>query len=411
MAGWTLATAVVSGLLFGVALGLIVGRRQAGAALGRTLRSTATGARPTLEGSLLGVRALLSEVGEARLREEQSHQRLLRALGGIPHGVVLFDSAGQVSFANASGGRFVRARHGYALVEGATRELVQALAADGETTVRQVDLQGPPREVFEIVACPLTDEQGGTLVLIENVTERRRLEEVRRDFVTNISHELKTPIGAMSLLTETLASEDDPAVVERLAGRVHDEAMRMSRSIDDLLLLSRIEGDEEPVREPVALSVVVAEAIDRLAAAAAERGIEIKVGDMSDDQRVWADRRQLVSAVFNLLDNAVKYSDDGALVEVRTICDGAFVTLEVEDRGIGIPARDIERVFERFYRVDRARSRRTGGTGLGLAIVRHVARNHNGEVAVRSREGEGSTFSIRLPIGQIAVQAPGGDEA
>ena len=157
--------------------------------------------------------------------------------------------------------------------------------------------------------------------------------------------------------------------------------------------------------------MVVAEAIDRLAAAAAERGIEIKVGDMSDDQRVWADRRQLVSAVFNLLDNAVKYSDDGALVEVRTICDGAFVTLEVEDRGIGIPARDIERVFERFYRVDRARSRRTGGTGLGLAIVRHVARNHNGEVAVRSREGEGSTFSIRLPIGQIAVQAPGGDEA
>jgi two-component system sensor histidine kinase SenX3 len=234
---------------------------------------------------------------------------------------------------------------------------------------------------------------------VEDVTERRRLESVRRDFVANISHELKTPVGALGLLAETLVTEDDPAVARRLAERMLTEAFRVGRTIDDLLELSRIEADEVASREDVAVRTIVGEAVDRVRGAADQRDIDIQVDPMPDRLGVVGDRRQLVSAIYNLLENAVKYSDPGTSVRVRTSTDGRMVGLSVEDHGIGIPRRDIERVFERFYRVDRARSRDTGGTGLGLAIVRHVANNHHGEVSVESDEGHGSTFTLRLPLG------------
>jgi two-component system sensor histidine kinase SenX3 len=240
---------------------------------------------------------------------------------------------------------------------------------------------------------------GGAIALLEDTTERRRLEEVRRDFVANISHELRTPIGAIALLTETMAAESDADLLLRLARRLHVEALRVSRTVDDLLLLSRIENNEEAVREPVVVADALSEAAERVASAASERHIELKV-DLADPAvRMRGDRRQLVSAVYNLLDNAVKYSDADSLVVLRTLpVNGAGnLAIEVEDRGIGIPARDLDRIFERFYRVDQARSRRTGGTGLGLSIVRHVAENHDGRITARSCEGEGSTFVLTLP--------------
>ena len=174
----------------------------------------------------------------------------------------------------------------------------------------------------------------------------------------------------------------------------------MSRTIEDLLLLSRIENDEEPVREPVAVAEVLREAAERVAAAAAERRIELRLDVREPKARVRGDRRQLVSALFNLADNAVKYSDPDSLVVLRAlpVSEGGELQLEVEDRGIGIPARDLERIFERFYRVDQARSRRTGGTGLGLSIVRHVAANHGGRITARSCEGQGSTFVLTVPV-------------
>jgi two-component system sensor histidine kinase SenX3 len=237
----------------------------------------------------------------------------------------------------------------------------------------------------------------GAVAIIEDVSEGRRLEAVRRDFVANVSHELKTPVGALALLAETLAEEEDQAVTQRLSRRMQIEAARVGRIIEDLLDLSRLEAEESPVREPVAMHVVVGQAVEQVRPAAELRRITLGVSEVPRRLRVLGDRRQLVSAVFNLLENAIKYSEKGSSVEVECLTDGREVALSVRDHGIGIPTRDLERIFERFYRVDRSRGRDTGGTGLGLAIVRHVTTNHGGHVEVDSREGEGSTFTIRLP--------------
>jgi len=319
--------------------------------------------------------------------------RLLRALDAIPQGVLIADVDGHVVYRNRVADTFADARHGDALVEAAVGELL-AEAVSGTPTDRTIDLFGPPRRTLVVTTQPLAD---GALAVIDDVSERRRLDATRRDFVANISHELKTPVGAMGLLAETLTLEDDPAVAHRLAERIVDEAFRMDRTIEDLLVLSRIESEEAPAHEPVVASVAVAEAVERIRPGADQAGITIEVADPDQRLVVFGDRRQIVSALYNLLDNAVKYSDPGAVVEVRLRPDGTRLAIEVEDHGFGIPKGDLERVFERFYRVDQARSRSTGGTGLGLAIVRHVATNHAGEVTVQSRLGEGSTFTLSLP--------------
>jgi two-component system sensor histidine kinase SenX3 len=204
-------------------------------------------------------------------------------------------------------------------------------------------------------------------------------------------------MGALGLLAETLISETDQIVAQRLASRIHTEAFRVSRIIDDLLDLSRIEFEEAPPREPVLVNLVMAEALERVRAAAEQRDVKIHLEEPDPQVVVLGDRRQLVSALYNLLENAVKFSYDGGTVMLRGASVGGKVRLEVEDMGIGIPARDLDRIFERFYRVDHGRSRQTGGTGLGLSIVRHVAANHQGSVEVDSREGEGSTFRLILP--------------
>jgi len=242
------------------------------------------------------------------------------------------------------------------------------------------------------------DQPSGTVVLVDDVSELRRLEAVRRDFVANVSHEPRTPVGAMGVLAETLADELDPEVMRRLASRITGEAERAGRLIDGLLDLSRIEAAGVHGSRRVDLGTVVATAIERVRHLAEQQGVELVAPAGATDVAVQGDENQLVSAVVNLLENAVKYSDEGSAVEVSagTPSPGS-VEVVVRDRGIGIPARDLERIFERFYRVDRARSRETGGTGLGLSIVRHVATNHGGEVLVESQEGRGSTFTLRLP--------------
>jgi two-component system sensor histidine kinase SenX3 len=334
--------------------------------------------------------------------------RLAHALETIPQGVVLCDEHGDIAFRNAAAEQFSASRHGEALVAAAIDELLTE-AREGVGGRRTLDLFGPPRRTLVISAVPLDDGRRtvGGLAIIDDVSDRRRLEAVRRDFVANISHELKTPVGALALLAETLLAEDDPAVARRLAERMLSEAFRVGRTIDDLLELSRIEAEEAPTREPVPVHLVLAEAVERMRPAAEQQGIEIRVAEPRHDLTILGDRRQLVSALYNLLDNAVKYSDAGSAVELHTsiAVDGDRVAIEVEDHGIGIPSRDLERIFERFYRVDRARSRETGGTGLGLAIVRHAASNHQGEVRVTSREGEGSKFTLILPAGPGATAA------
>jgi two-component system sensor histidine kinase SenX3 len=333
--------------------------------------------------------------------------RLLAALAALPQGIVVADHLGQVVVRNPAASAFVEARHGDALVESAIGELIEA-SLSGEGTTRTLELFGPPRRVLDLRVVPLLRRPPrgsagsarpvvlGAMAVIDDVSERQRLDAVRRDFVANISHELKTPIGALGVLSETLVGETDPATVERLAERIQTEAFRLARTVDDLLQLSRIEASEPPDAESVSIRQVVAEAVERTEAAADLQKVRISVTPVEGWLTVVGDRRQLVSALANLLENAVKYSDAGAEVTVSARAAGDGVELDVADHGIGIPATDLERVFERFYRVDRARSRDTGGTGLGLAIVRHVAQNHGGDVVVRSREGEGSTFTLRL---------------
>ena len=355
------------------------------------------------------VEVLERQRDEARSRAtaaEDTSARLRGALDAIPQGVVIADVAGRVLARNHSATEIAAARHGDALVGGAVDELLAA-ALRGAPGERTLELFGPPHRIVAVTARPLP---GGALVVTDDVTEARRIDAVRRDFVANLSHELKTPVGAIGLLAETLLAEPDPAVAHRLTERVVTESFRVSRTIDDLLELSRIEAGAEAISQPVPLHLVLGEAADRIRPAAEMRDIGIEVAEVPARVNALGDRRQLVSAVANLLDNAVKYSNPGSTVAVRATSDGTSVAVEVEDHGLGIPARDIERIFERFYRVDRARSRDTGGTGLGLAIVRHVVANHGGEVDVTSVEGQGSTFTLRIPAGPGPVAVPDSDD-
>jgi two-component system sensor histidine kinase SenX3 len=333
-------------------------------------------------------------------RGDVEREALAGAVAAFEDGVVVVDARGNEVMRNAAGERFHGARHADALVEDAMRTLLGP-ALRGERAERELQLFGPPRESLLVRTAPLWRRNRviGAVAFVRDVSELRRVESVRRDFVANVSHELKTPIGALSLLAETMAAGDDSPVNSQLADRVQREANRLGRIVDDLLDLSLIEAQERPTREPVPVHVVLHEAAERVRGAADAVGIPLNVAPVATDLVVAGDRSQLVSAVTNLLDNAVKYTaEPGQPVEAdATVVDGS-VCISVCDHGIGIPARDLERIFERFYRVDRARSRATGGTGLGLSIVRHVAQAHGGDVTVESIEGEGSTFRLRVPL-------------
>ena len=330
-------------------------------------------------------------------------ERMRRAVDSLGLGVLVFDGRGSIVYQNNAASQYTSGRRTEAMATATIEELTRG-ALVGRSDRRTLEQYGPPQRSVVLSAWPLDGSvpSVGAVVLIDDVSERRRLEGVRRDFVANISHELKTPVGALSLLAETLLDEDDSDVVGRLAERILAEALRVGRTIDDLLELSRIEIDETFEHEVVHVDDVVSEAVQRIRPGAEQHGIALQAQDVGRDVTIIGDRRQLVSALFNLLDNAAKYSESGSPVEITVAAGDTEVEIAVRDHGVGIPPRDIDRIFERFYRVDRARSRETGGTGLGLAIVRHVAVNHDGGVRVESRQGEGSTFTLTLPRHQGA---------
>ena len=392
----------------------------------------------------------LTELGAARQqvryhaereRELMDHSsRLGVALDSLPVGMLLCDRTGAIVLQNGAALDALGAGGRRATIDSAIAEMVSDLLEHpekGESAApveRMVDFFGPPAGVLRLSATLLVDQADEpddlrrsddvspaafACVVIEDVTARHRVERVRRDFVANISHELRTPVGAIGLIAETVRDElgtdhPDLVAVRRLAGRASDEVERVSRTIDDLLELSHIEFGDQSRAEQLAISAVVEEAVGRASNAADARGICFDVA-VPADLVVIGDRRQLVSALFNLLDNALKYSPASSVVRIVAEPDETFgrVRLSVRDRGIGIPSRDLDRIFERFYRVDRARSRETGGTGLGLAIVRHVVANHGGSVGVSSKEGDGSTFTLELPLAgavtEMPVSRPSGD--
>jgi two-component system sensor histidine kinase SenX3 len=338
-------------------------------------------------------------------REAEKIEALLQiqdAIHSLSVGVVIVDAKGVVTFRNKLAESVTGVIHSDVLVEEVVEQHLFA-SLNGETKRQVLDLFGPPRKVFSVSATPLL--LGGAVAMIEDITERYLVDAVRTDFVANISHELKTPVGALAVLAEALSQEDDLDIIHRLSEKMVDEAIRVGRTIDDLLELSRIEFGGEAVKDEVDAEAIISESISRVSPLALTHAIKVAMVELPESLKVVGDRRQLVSAIGNLVENAVKYSEVGSAVEVTARAQGDWVEFTVKDFGLGIPSRDLDRVFERFYRVDRARSRDTGGTGLGLAIVRHVANNHGGDVSVTSIEGEGSTFALKIPKFVVQNQA------
>jgi len=257
---------------------------------------------------------------------------------------------------------------------------------------------GAGKRELKVSVAPLDDE-GMVLVLISDESEARRIDAVRRDFVANVSHELKTPIGALGLLSEAiLGAKDQPDEVVRFATRMQNEAKRLTELVQEIIDLSRLQSSD-PLQKALEVEVsdVVREAVDQAQFSSEQRGISLEIGDI-ENATVTGDRDQLITAVHNLVENAVNYSPERTKVSIVTKRVGDIIEISVTDQGIGIADSELNRIFERFYRVDPARSRLTGGTGLGLSIVKHVALNHGGDVKVWSKEGVGSTFTLQLPV-------------
>jgi two-component system sensor histidine kinase SenX3 len=406
-------------LILGVLIGIGLNRRRGHRAIAQRL--TALGGRLGVEphnddGKVESALSYLEEAtGAASLAVNESSAesvRLRRSLDALPLGLVLCDEAGAVIFRNNQAENLMVSRYGDAIAAQAVTEVLAEGWSNG-VAERTIDIYGPPRRTLTIRASVIDDGRRplGVIAFIEDVSERRRLEDIRRDFIANVSHELKTPMGALGLLAETLQFERDPAVANRLAERINSEAFRVNRIIEDLLDLSRIESEGSPMREPVPVSLIVADAIERIRTSAEQHAVTLEFIEPEANYVSVGDRRQLISAIHALLENAVVYSPAGGSVVISidrvepTANDegdvvGPLVRIAIRDQGVGIPAKDLERIFERFYRVDPGRARETGGTGLGLSIVRHVAQNHGGSVVVDSREGEGSTFALELPMNQ-----------
>jgi two-component system sensor histidine kinase SenX3 len=336
-----------------------------------------------------------------------------RALGALDVGVVVLDRDETAIFANP-----VARRMGVVEADRLTlpvlAELVRSVTDSGRPDSVTLDLttpgRGPEHLSVMVGAMPLRDSGrvGSVVLRFSDITEARRLELVRRDFVANVSHELKTPVSALTLLAEAVQeAADDPEAVQRFAGRMQREGSRLGRLVQELIELSRVQGAEAlPGQALVSVDQIVGEAVDRSRLLAEQTGISVSERTEAGLQ-VRGNETQLSTALGNLVDNAIAYSPEHTRVSVTshlvTDADGIdWVDIAVADQGIGIADTDLDRVFERFYRVDQARSRATGGTGLGLAIVKHIATNHGGSVSVWSVVGSGSTFTMRLPLAERA---------
>lgn len=330
--------------------------------------------------------------GDARLLMDE----MLKVLRSAS---VMIDSSDRIVHASADADRYgVIGRDGTLHPE--IVKLVQQSRQDSQIHDLEMESKQRPEhdDLFLYVRVgPL--ESGYVLVLADDRTDARRVEEARRDFSVNVSHELKTPVGAISLLAETMYdAAEDPDAVRRFAHRMQREAKRLSTMVQEILDLSRLQVHEAITKpERVRVDGVIAEAVDRCRMPAEDKQIEITIGPRSGLE-VMGDSELLVTAVRNLIENAIRYSDEGTSIGVNARKIGnSLVDVIVTDQGIGISPADLKRVFERFYRVDPARSRQTGGTGLGLSIVKHVAAKHGGEIRVWSKLGHGSTFTLRLP--------------
>lgn len=344
-----------------------------------------------------GVRGL-----ERRLEDaEQATSRLRLAAERADVGVVITAVSGEVVYLNPAARAVMDGRLGDAVAATRVVSLLERVQATGIEEELELDLHTPARRVVRLRAVPIfdSDEVSGAVAYIMDLSDHRRVEAMRRDFLTNAGHEMKTPLGALSVLAETIADTDDPETRRRLADRLRSEAVRLANVVDDILALADIESIETPFA-PVRIGSVIDGAIQRVLVLADEVGGDVVVSGDGLDAIVNGNEDQLISATANLLDNALKHS--GSATNCRVEIDAAVrddhVSIAVSDHGVGIAAEHLERVFERFYRVDRGRDRAAGGTGLGLAIVNNVARTHGGSVVAESVPAEGSSFTMIVPL-------------
>jgi two-component system, OmpR family, sensor histidine kinase SenX3 len=342
--------------------------------------------------------------GESRRKptsvEETDDDVATEVLERIGEGVLLLDDGLRPRFANAAARHMLGFRDPWLPKQVPSDEILSLAreAAAGSDTERSITVMFPMPMTLKVRATRLA-EPAGILVALQDITQEIGAQRVRREFVTNASHELKSPVAGLQTLAEAVAAAvaDDPATVERFSRRMVAEADRLSRLIADLLDLSRLEEQPVPPSTPVSLSIVARGEIETVISTAQEKSIALNVA-VEPNVRVVGDEQQLGLLVRNLLENAVRYTPESGTVGLRVHRHGSRAVVEVEDDGIGIPAEAQDRIFERFYRVDRARSRQRGGTGLGLAIVKHVAELHGGELSVESELDRGSTFAVRLPL-------------
>ncbi|MFK0240645.1 MULTISPECIES: cell wall metabolism sensor histidine kinase WalK [unclassified Microbacterium] len=338
----------------------------------------------------------------ARVQEETSlaiPAGITDVLRSMDDAAAIVDTSGQVLAASQAATRF-GIEVGSTLDNPELRQLVRGVREAGGSVTESMRITRGGLSLDPRLVSARASVIGARLVLliIRDVTEQERLDQMRRDFVANTSHELKTPVGAVSLLAEAIESAaDDPAQVRIFAARISAEAGRLGQLTGRIMSLSRLQAEDGLTKVgPVSIDEVIASSIEAHVVQADSAGVELARGG---DRGVWVrgDAQILIEAVGNLIANAIVYSSKGSRVGVGVRAEDGVVEIAVSDQGIGIAEADRERIFERFYRADEARSRRTGGTGLGLSIVKHATQRHGGEVRLWSRPGRGSTFTIRLP--------------
>ena len=365
-------------------------------------------------GALATALESVARVGENRTAAGASDRhKVATVLAAMVEGVLAVDLQQRIMHMNAAAARILgvpAVRIEERRVPEVTRipevgDILTAVLSDGCEHRRELRVVVPPRDRWvELHATPLSAADGrvaGALLVLHDVTELRRLESMRRDFVANVSHELKTPIAAIRGIVETILddAEMQPETRIRFLGRARDQSLRLSALVTDLLTLSRVEsGDAGRDRQPIDLCAVARDAVLQLEPTAEACGVDLELAVPGERVQVMGDADSLRLVVTNLLDNAIKYSATGGRVTVRLRIVGDSAEIEVEDGGVGIERKHLDRIFQRFYRIDKARSRELGGTGLGLSIVKHVVLNHGGDVAVDSSPGRGSTFRVRLPM-------------
>ncbi len=355
-----------------------------------------------------GFNRMSGKLADRVLRLERDREQLRAVLRGMVEGVVALDAGQHVLFANEQAlrlldlppGEPISRRFWEVVRQRPLLDLIDRALGQTEPVRAELDWAGGPARSLTVHAARLAAGAGGAVLVLQDTTELRRLERLRQDFAANVSHELKTPLSVIRACVETLldGAADDPEARDRFLSQVDEQAARLHALILDLLNLARIESGAELFefgRVPVAEAVSAC--VERHRARAEARQQTLRVAEGPDDLAVWADEEAVEQILDNLLDNAVKYTPEGGRVTVGWHAVDSQVALEVADTGVGIPEADLARVFERFYRVDKARSRAMGGTGLGLAIVKHLVQAMNGSVRAASRVGQGTTFIVRLP--------------